>query len=81
VSKSFEIQLQGNPDEIVTKAIEAAREHGVEMTGDSQTGHFTGLGIEGSYLISEEILAVKITKKPMIMPWSMIEASLRNYFA
>ena len=80
MSKSFEVKLQGDPDEIIAKAKTAARDHGVDLTGDGQTGHFSGLGIEGSYLIFEDTLAIEISKKPFILPWGMVESTLRNYF-
>ncbi len=80
MSKSFEVKLNRDPDEVIAKAKVAARDNGVNFEGDSQTGHFSGHGIEGSYLIREDTLAVQISKKPFIMPWGMIETTLRNYF-
>jgi hypothetical protein len=81
MSKSFEVKLKHDPDEIIAKAREAARHNGIHFVGDGQTGHFAGHGIEGSYLIMDDILSVQIAKKPFIMPWSLIESTLRNYFA
>jgi hypothetical protein len=81
MSKSFEVKLNRDPDEIIAKAREAARHNGVDFVGDGQTGHFSGHGIEGSYLIMDDILSIQIAKKPFIMPWSLIESTLRNYFA
>ncbi len=81
MSKSFEVKLNGNADEIIAKARGAALNNGIHFDGDEQTGHFAGHGIEGSYLILEDIMSVRIDKKPMIMPWSMIESTLRKYFA
>lgn len=81
MSKSFEVILTHDPDEVIAKARVLARENGVDFDGNGQTGRFTGHGIEGSYLIFEDILSVKISKKPFIMPWSLIETSLRKFFA
>ena len=81
MSKSFEVKLNRDPDEIIAKAKVAAQENGVTFEGDGQNGHFAGHGIEGSYLVFEDTLAIQISKKPFIMPWSMIESTLRNYFA
>ncbi len=81
MSKSFEVKLNGNVDEIIAKARHAAKHSGIHFEGDEQTGHFAGHGIEGSYLIFEDILSAQIAKKPLIMPWSMIESTLRKYFA
>ncbi|GAB6048211.1 hypothetical protein JCM19379_20400 [Methyloparacoccus murrellii] len=81
MSKSFEVKLKSDPDEVIARARLAARDNGVRFEGDGQTGRFSGHGIEGSYLILEDTLSVKISKKPFIMPWGIIESTLRNYFA
>lgn len=81
MSKSFEVTLTHDPDEVIAKARLLARENGVDFDGNGQTGRFIGHGIEGSYLIFEDTLSVKISKKPFIMPWSLIESSLRKFFA
>lgn len=81
MSKSFEFKLHSDPDDVIARARLAARENGVIFEGDGQTGRFAGHGIEGSYLILEDTLSLKISKKPFIMPWSLIEASVRKFFA
>ena len=81
MSKSFEVKLKSDPDEVIARARLAALDNGVRFEGDGQTGRFSGHGIEGSYLILEDTLSVKISKKPFIMPWGIIESTLRNYFA
>lgn len=81
MSKSFEVKLHSDPDDVIAKARVAARDNGVNFEGDGQTGHFKGHGIEGSYLIFEDTLSIQIQKKPFIMPWTLIESSLRKYFA
>lgn len=80
MSKSFEFKLHSDPDDVIAKARLAARDNGVNFEGDGQTGRFAGHGIEGSYLILEDTLSLKILKKPFIMPWSLIESSLRKFF-
>lgn len=80
MSKSFEIKLNRDPDEFIAKARAMAHSHGVLFEGDGQTGHFAGHGIEGSYLILEDTLSIQISKKPFIMPWSLIESTVRKYF-
>ncbi|MGZ8217279.1 hypothetical protein [Methylomagnum sp.] len=81
MSKSFEVKLNRDPDEIIAQARAAAHKNGIQFSGDGQTGHFVGHGIEGSYLILDDILSVEIAKKPFIVPWSMIESKLRDFFA
>jgi len=81
MSKSFEVKLKSDPSKVIAHARTVARDNGVLFDGDGQTGRFTGHGIEGSYLILEDTLCVKISKKPFIMPWTLIESTLRKFFA
>ncbi len=81
MSKSFQIKLLQPPEAVVAQARTAAHEHGVHLDGTAERGRFSGHGIEGHYLIRADILAVEISKKPFILPWSMVETTLRRLFA
>lgn len=81
MSKAFEYRLKGDVADTINKAILVARENGVAMSGDVQTGQFTGHGIVGQYQVLEDKLAVTIEKKPLVMPWSLIETTLNKFFA
>ncbi len=81
MSKSFEVPLRGTADEVIAQAREAAQQHGVLLTGDERTGHFSGGGVEGVYAITDDRLAITILKKPFIVPWTLIESQIRNFFA
>lgn len=80
-TKTFAFPLSQEPDLVVAKARKAAAENGVRFDGDHQQGQFAGHGIEGFYSIGEAELTVQISRKPIIMPWSMIESSMRKFFA
>ena len=73
--------LSQSQDSVIARARKAAAEHGVRLDGDEQQGQFAGHGIEGSYHICDTELTVQISRKPIIMPWSMIESSMRKFFA
>jgi hypothetical protein len=81
MNKPIQVKLTRPPDEIIAQAREAATSHGIRFAGDEQTGHFEGHGIEGSYWIMDEVLSIRILKKPFILPWSLIEMKVRDYFA
>lgn len=81
MSKSFEYRLQGDVADIITKAISVARENGVDMKGDVKAGQFSGHGIVGHYRVLDGRLVVGVEKKPLIMPWSLIETTLNQFFA
>jgi hypothetical protein len=50
----------------------------LRLTGDTEKGLIKGLGIEAHYLLQEDLLTVKILRKPLLLPWSMLEQKLRT---
>ncbi len=80
MSKVFTIHLTAPPEAVIAAAKIAAQKNGVAMEGDDTEGQFDGHGIKGSYAILDQILSVSITKKPLVMPWGMIEKTLTNFF-
>ncbi len=81
MSKFLQVRLSQKPHEFLPKAQAAAQANGVQLTGDHETGRFAGRGIEGAYRIEGDTLAIHIQKKPMILPWPMIESAVKNFFA
>jgi hypothetical protein len=81
MSKVVQVKLNQSAEEFVAKAKEAARDKGIHLIGDEEKGQFAGNGIEGHYHISGDTLSIRISKKPFIVPWNLIEAAVRNYFA
>jgi hypothetical protein len=81
MSKRIEVKLNKPADQLITQAKAGAEKNGVEFSGDASTGNFSGKGIEGSYQIEGETLIIEITKKPMIMPWAVIETAVTKFFA
>lgn len=81
MSRSFEVKLNGDPCEIIAKARELATRNGIHFDGDDQTGHFAGHGLQGSYLILEDILSIEVARKPMILTWNLVESTIRKYFS
>lgn len=81
MSKFLQVRLSQTPDVFLPRAKAAAQANGMQLTGDHETGRFNGRGIEGAYRIEGDTLAIHIQKKPLIMPWTMIEAAVRNFFS
>ena len=80
MSKCFEIEISENPDDLIAKAKQAADKKGIDFSGDTGSGVFYGQGIAGEYQLVNNKVAVTINKKPMILPWLAVEASLKNFF-
>jgi hypothetical protein len=80
MARSFAVKLTGSPEALVEKAKKAAAENSAAFSGDTQAGSFSAGGVEGSYKISGDVVAVTISKKPFYAPWSMVESYVREFF-
>ncbi len=78
MKKSIKVRIVDHPEELIIKARHAAEKHGLRLTGDTEKGLIKGLGIEAHYLLQEDMLTVKILRKPLLLPWSMLEQKLRT---
>jgi hypothetical protein len=56
-----------------------ARGAGIEITGDAAGGTFGGAA-EGRYALDAGRLRLEVEKKPSFVPWSLVEAGLRQVF-
>jgi len=67
----------------ISNAVQAVRSgvlgKGGTFEGDEQQGTFRASGITGQYNVSDRV-AVSINEKPVLIPNSMIEKEVRNYF-
>ncbi len=79
---SFKFNIESNSAEIINKVKTKIENEGGSFTGDKSEGNFnlpTPVGaIEGNYSVSDCDLKIDITKKPMMLPWSMIESELEK---
>jgi hypothetical protein len=67
----------------ISQAVQAVRS-GIErkggtFTGNEQQGHFKASGIAGQYSVSD-MVNVTISEKPFVVPNSVIENEVKNYF-
>lgn len=81
MSKTFEIRLKRPAADIIADAKKTALRKGIHFDGDNRLGHFSGLGLDGHYTIEGDNLSVQVTKKPMLLSWSMIETAVKDYFS
>jgi len=48
--------------------------------GDEMSGNFSGGGVIGSYTVLGTTVNITISKKPFIVPVSLIEGKIKSYF-
>jgi hypothetical protein len=80
MARSFQLKLTDSPEALVEKAKKVAAENNATFAGDAQAGSFSGSGVEGSYAINGDIIAVTIATKPFYAPWSVVESRVREFF-
>ncbi len=81
MGERIDIQLNEDGPALMARVREAAQQNGMLLTGDANAGQFSGSGVEGHYSIVGDRLAIDITKKPLILPWRVIEHKVREFFA
>jgi len=56
----------------------------INFVGDEKSGEIEGSGFEGEYIIKKTTagteIEITITKKPIIIPWGLIETKLNEEF-
>jgi hypothetical protein len=55
-----------------------ARKNGVLLVGNEQSGRFSHAMLKGEYSMVGEKVIVTIREKPLWLPWSLVEAKLRE---
>ena len=85
MSHSFTVKVTDILAERLKKTADEITGNGGSFEGDIESGSFKGtsfLGlITGEYCrISEDEIKFTITDKPFIVPYSIIESEIKNYF-
>ena len=79
---SFKFNIDSSPAEIINNVKSKIENEDGTFSGDENEGNFnlpTPVGaIEGNYSVNDNELKIDITKKPMMLPCSMIESELEK---
>ncbi len=73
MSKIFHFKID-HPDKVsmIVHALSNSKENG-------KNGHFSWMGLEGTYKFGGQYLDLNIKEKPMIVSWSVIESNLQKF--
>jgi hypothetical protein len=80
MSKSFSVNFSGDAASLLARASKTAADNGAQVIGDAHGGTFSGRGVEGSYTVNGNTVNVTVDKKPVIIPWSLVESQLKQFF-
>lgn len=78
MGQTFQIPVRGDLEAKLRVARQKAASRAVTMSGDTQSGHFSGL-VSGTYEISGGMVTMTITTKPAFVSWESIERQLRDF--
>jgi hypothetical protein len=78
-SFNFSFAKPGNISQAVQTIRSGIEGKGGSFNGNEQQGNFNASGIAGQYRVSD-LVNVTITEKPFIIPNSLIEKEVKNYF-
>lgn len=80
MSRSVTGELPISADVIVDKLKELAVKHNIEFSGDVDKGYAKGKGFHVEYVVKGTSCTLTVTKKPLLVPWSLVEAQLHKLF-
>lgn len=80
MSRSATGPLPDTAEVVIAKLRALAEQHDVEFVGDTLKGHAAGKGFHITYLIAGTDVTVTVTKKPLLVPWSIVEKALARLF-
>ena len=81
--RPFSVPFEGDAETLFEKAKDFAQTNGGRISGDANSGAFSArvMGIAkfaGSYVISDQVMTVTITDRPVMLSCAMIEGAVRE---
>jgi hypothetical protein len=78
--KTFSINTNKDPQTLVQQAKSVAEENNATFSGDTNSGSFSGSGVEGSYEMEDSTVHVTVSDKPKLATWSKVESKINEFF-
>ncbi len=66
---------------LVEQLEKAAKKNGIHIEGDGSFGNAKGKGFHVKYHVEGDQCTVVVTKKPLLIPWAIVESALAKIFA
>ena len=79
--KTFTINTNKDPQTLVQQARQVAQQNNATFEGDTNSGSFSGRGVEGSYEVEGNTVKVTVTDKPTLASWSKVESKIEEFFS
>ena len=79
----FISNFKGTADSLFSRAVKEAQRYNAKFEGNSNKGNFEvkfiGSLIKGSYFTSNDIITIRIDKKPFLISHKLIETVVKNF--
>ena len=79
--RTFTINTNKDPQTLVQQARQVAKENDATFKGDTNSGSFSGKGVEGSYEVEGNTVRVTVTDKPTLASWKKAESKMEEFFS
>ena len=79
--RTFTINTNKDPQTLVQQARQVAKENDATFKGDTNSGSFSGKGVEGSYEVEGNTVKVTVTDKPTLASWKKVESKMQEFFS
>lgn len=80
MARSVTGELPVAADVILEKLQELSVKHNIEFSGDVEKGYAKGKGFHVEYVVRGTSCTLTVTKKPLLVPWALVEAQLHKLF-
>lgn len=81
MSRSVTGELPVAPELLLEKLEQLAVKHNIEFSGTVKTGYAKGKGFHVEYAVTGASCTLTVTKKPLLVPWSLVESQLHKLFS
>ena len=79
MAKTFELDTTVSPFSLLARAKKAAYANGATLLGDERSGTFSHETVKGEYRMGRHRVIVTVTDKHWLLPWTVLEAQLREF--
>lgn len=81
MTRSVTGELPIAPEVILEKLETLAVKHSIEFSGSVEKGYARGKGFHVEYVVVGTRCTLTVTKKPLLVPWALVEAQLHKLFS
>jgi hypothetical protein len=78
MARTFSVDTRVSPSSLLARARRAASKNGAILLGDEMSGRFSHELVKGEYRLVGQKVMVTITDKHWLLPWTVVEAQLRE---